>query len=154
MRIETDNHQITMLNVLKDKLLLSSLGQIFVIKDFTIENFIEDRLFGRKKTVKYITDFKIEIYNDYAKFLGLLSGNSCESVLHRYDLYMMRQQWINFMEQLKAFGFQIVPVNDMTLLEKAFEAGREYQEYKGIANLEEKSWNFTFAKWCEKNNIK
>jgi hypothetical protein len=35
-------------------------------------------------------------------------------------------------------------------LKDAFEAGREYQEYKSNANLEEKSWNYTFEKWYEK----
>jgi hypothetical protein len=40
-----------------------------------------------------------------------------------------------------------------TLLKDAFEAGCEYQEYKSNVNLEEKSWEYTFEKWCEKNNI-
>jgi len=39
----------------------------------------------------------------------------------------------------------------MAELRDAFEAGREYQEYKGNANLEEKSWDKTFEKWYEKN---
>ncbi len=32
-------------------------------------------------------------------------------------------------------------------LKEAFEAGREYQAYKENANLEEKSWEYTFEKW-------
>lgn len=35
-------------------------------------------------------------------------------------------------------------------LKDAFEAGREYQEYKHNANLEEKSWDYTFEKWLER----
>jgi hypothetical protein len=35
-------------------------------------------------------------------------------------------------------------------LQNAFEAGREYQEYKGNINLEEKSWEYTFEKWFDK----
>lgn len=35
-------------------------------------------------------------------------------------------------------------------LKDAFEAGREYQEYKHNANLEEKSWGYTFEKWFER----
>jgi hypothetical protein len=35
-------------------------------------------------------------------------------------------------------------------LKEAFEAGREYQEYKSNANLEEKSWEYTFDKWYER----
>lgn len=38
----------------------------------------------------------------------------------------------------------------MAELSDAFEAGREYQEYKGNANLEEKSWDKTFEKWYER----
>jgi NhaP-type Na+/H+ or K+/H+ antiporter len=38
----------------------------------------------------------------------------------------------------------------MSELRDAFEAGREYQEYKGNANLEEKSWEYTFDKWYER----
>jgi len=41
----------------------------------------------------------------------------------------------------------------LNMMEKAFEAGREYQEYKSNANLEEKSCGYTFAKWCEKQGI-
>jgi len=41
-------------------------------------------------------------------------------------------------------------MNIKEILLKAFEAGREYQEYKSNINLEEKSWDYTFDKWYEK----
>ncbi len=36
-------------------------------------------------------------------------------------------------------------------LKEAFEAGQEYQAYRENANLEEKSWEYTFEKWYERN---
>jgi hypothetical protein len=35
-------------------------------------------------------------------------------------------------------------------IKEAFEAGREYQAYKENANLEEKSWEYTFEKWFDR----
>jgi hypothetical protein len=110
MKYEIDDNKITMLGVVKDKLLLSSLGQIFVIKDFIVENGIETGLFGGKHNVKYITDIKIYAYNNEGKFLGVMRNNGCESMLSRYDFYVMRQQFVDFMEQLKSFGFEIVKI--------------------------------------------
>lgn len=110
MKYEIDDNKITMLSVVKDKLLLSSLGQIFVVKDFTVENGIETGLFGGKHKVKYITEIKIYTYNNEGKFLGVMRDDSCESMLSRYDFYVMRQQFVEFMEQLKSFGFEIVKI--------------------------------------------
>jgi hypothetical protein len=112
MKTETYDNQITMLGVVKDKLLLSSLGQIFVVKDFTVENGIEVGLFGKKHEVKYITSIKIYTYNGEGKFLGVLRDGACESMLHRYDFYVMRQQWVDFNDQLKSFGFKIVKIEE------------------------------------------
>jgi hypothetical protein len=56
-------------------------------------------------------------------------------------------------KQGDALSEEIVNLLNKNLLAEAFEAGREYQEYKSNANLEEKSWEYTFAKWCEKNGI-
>jgi hypothetical protein len=117
MKIETYDNQITMLDSVKGKLLLSSLGQIFCVKDFTIEHAIEVGIFGGKKHVKYITDLKIYTYHPQGKFLGVVREDACESMLHRYDFYIMRDQWIEFKEQLKAFGFEIQKI-ETEVLEK------------------------------------
>jgi hypothetical protein len=112
IKIKMYDNQITMLFVVKGKLLLSSLGQIFVVKKFTVEDGVEEGLFGRKKKVKYITDIEILTYSNEGKFLGLVRDNNCESMLRHYDFYIMRQQWVDFMEQLKSFGFKIVKIDE------------------------------------------
>ena len=111
IKIKTYDNQITMLTIVKGKLLLSSLGQIFVVKKFTIEDGIETRSFGRERKVKYITDLEILTYSNEGKFLGVVHDNNCESML-RHDFYIMRQQWVDFMEQLKSFGFKIVKIDE------------------------------------------
>lgn len=110
MKTETNDYRITMLGVVKDKLLLSSLGQIFVVNDFTVEYGIKTGLFGRKHKTDYITSMKIYTYNDQGKFLGTLGDDACESMLRLYDFYVMRQQFVDFIEQLKAFGFEVVKI--------------------------------------------
>jgi hypothetical protein len=70
-----------------------------------------------------------------------------------YNLYYFREVWVKFNEQLQAFGLEVRTKEDSTLFFEAFEAGREYQEYKSNANLEKESWKYTYAKWCEKKGI-
>lgn len=110
MKYEIEDNLITMLGVLKNYMLLSSLGQIFVVKDFAVENGIRKGLFGGKYEVKYLTKLKIYTYNNQGKFLGVMRDDGCEGMLRHYDFYMMRQQFVDFMEQLKAFGFEIVKI--------------------------------------------
>lgn len=110
MKYEIDDNKITMLGVVKDKLLLSSLSQIFVVKDFKVEEATETGIFGRKHNVKYITNIKIFTYNNQGKFLGVMRDDGCEAMLAHYDFYVMRQHFVDFMEQLKVFGFEIVKI--------------------------------------------
>jgi hypothetical protein len=112
MKVETYDNQITMLGTLKNQLLLSSLGQIFVVKSFKVVEEQEKRLFGGTKTVKYFTSLVINTYHPQGKFLGVLREDACESMLHRYDFYVMRDQWVEFKEQLKSFGFEIVKIKE------------------------------------------
>lgn len=55
-------------------------------------------------------------------------------------------------KQGDALSEEIVKLLNISFKE-AFEAGREYQEYKSNARLEVESWKYTYAKWCEKNGI-
>ena len=110
MKYETYDNQITMLGVVKDKLLFSSLGQIFVVRDFTVKEETETGLFGGKHKKNYITSINILSYNSVGKFLGIFRDSACEHMLRHYDFYVMRQQWLDFMEQLKSFGFEIVKI--------------------------------------------
>jgi hypothetical protein len=163
MRIKVSDSDVLALEQNQKKLLfIISLAQIFVIDSFRIEEVeeiqkIKKGLFKPTNSVpvkqKYLVDIVINTYHKEGKFLGTLSDKAVEQFICR-DFYVLRSNWIALKEMIKAFGFDVVPTSDTTLLERAFEAGREYQEYKGNANLEEKSWELTFSKWCEKNNIK
>ena len=107
MDLEIDANKITMLSTLKGKALLSSLGQLFVVKDFTIKEEVKKGILGRERRTNYLKEIKIFTYHQQGKFLGTLREDACESMLHRYDFYVMRQQWIDFCDQLKAFGFKV-----------------------------------------------
>src|ERR1035437_993534 len=152
MKIEIDEQKLNMLNVIKNKVLMRE-GQILILTNFIVEEVNE-----KKETIKviYITSMELQAYHYDGKFIGTASETVCDHYLSYADFYRLRQNWIDLNDQLKAFGFQVMKIdnNEKTLLERAFEAGREYQEHKGNLNLEEKSWDLTFTKWCEKNNIK
>lgn len=144
------------LNVLKGKILLKD-ERLYKIIDFVIieVNEPQGKTFWGKalplKKVRYLTNINILTYNTRGKYFGHAADDYCEDLIVWYDLLSLHEQWNNLVEQINAFGYKLTN-ND--LLEQAFEAGREYQEYKGNTNLEEKSWDYTFSKWCEKNNIK
>ena len=161
MKTKINEQKLNMLNVIKNKVLLRE-GQILILTNFTVEeiNEINYKFFGKTEAikVKYITSMRLQAYHAEGKFLGFASDTVCNRYLNYVDFYKLRQNWIDLNDQLKSFGFQVMKIddNEKTLLERAFEAGREYQGYKNNLNLEEKekSWNLTFTKWCEKNNIK
>ena len=162
MKIKVQDSDILTLENLKGKMImLSDTPKVYIIVDFKIEEveetIVKKKLFQEKQIIpvkqKYIVSLEIHAWHSTGKFLGTMADDSAEWVIRR-DLYRVRQNWVDFCDQLRGFGFKVVKTSDVTLLEQAFEAGREYQEYKGKANLEEKSWDYTFAKWCEKNNIK
>ena len=111
MEEEISERFVTMLNVLKGKLLLSSLGQVFVIKDFTYREGTKKGLFGGEKKTLYLTGITIYTYHEKGKFIGIVKEDTAVSMLNRYDFYVMRQQWIDFCDTLKAFGFEIKPIN-------------------------------------------
>lgn len=108
MKIKIGDHGITMLNVLKGKMLLnSSRVRIYIINDFTIVEETKKNMFGIEKKHKYITDIKIFTYHPDGKFLGKFNEDGCKDFLTHYDLYIMRQQWCDFEDQLKAFNLII-----------------------------------------------
>ena len=159
MKIKVKDSDILTLENLKGKMLmLGDCNKVYKIADFKTveleETVVTKKLFKAKTTdvvkQKYIIFLEIHAWHSTGKFLGTMADNSAEWLIRR-DLYYIRQNWVDFCDQLRGFGFSIIKE---TLLEQVFEAGREYQEYKGNANLEEKSWDYTFSKWCEKNNIK
>lgn len=160
MKKEIRPDQLNTLYANKQKILLLDNGTIVVIWDFKIEKETvtpKPSIFNKNpkpKEVIYLTHMEVRAYNLERKFLGTMGEDFCDFLITMYNINYFREKWIKLNDQLEGFGLAVVKKSDKTLLEKAFEAGREYQEYKGNVNLEEKSWDYTFAKWCEKNNIK
>ena len=116
MKEEISFETITMLNAVKNSLLLDSRNmQLFVVKDFTIESETthDNGLFHNKTVTRnYLTSCKIVTYHTDAKFIGTLRDDSCKHMVILYDFYYMRDSWIKFREQLKAFGFGVSKIID------------------------------------------
>jgi len=153
MKIKVSRGNVLMLEQLKGKLLLGDNSTLYIIKNFKVEKEVKKHMVMMDEEVEYLTSCEIEMYFWRGKFVALLTPESVETMLIMRDMYKMRQYWLDFREQLQHFGLDVVEQSALNMMEKAFEAGREYQEYKSNANLEEKSWDYTFAKWCEKQGI-
>jgi hypothetical protein len=112
MKEEISNNTITMLNAVKNFLLLDSRNmRLFVINDFTVETETTNHksLFGEKTITKnFLTSIKIIAYHMDAKFIGTLHDDDCKHMVILYDFYVMRDNWIKFREQLKCFGFDVL----------------------------------------------
>jgi hypothetical protein len=155
MKITVNRETVLMLEKLKGKLLMGEASTIYVIQDFTVERqSVKCSRFSKSyKWVEYLTKCEIQMYYWRGKFVATMTDESVENLIIYRDFYRMRQDWVDFGEQLQHFGLAVIDNKPLNLLEKAFEAGREYQAYKEHANLEEKSWDYTFPKWCEKKGI-
>ncbi len=117
MKYKLRDDQVTMLDQLKGKMLMASSSShigIYCIIDYKIteEHEIKERLFREDKqvTVKYLTGMKMNAFHHEGKFLATLTDDCVERYLTFFNLYYFRQCWIDFQEQLRAFGFKIVEI--------------------------------------------
>jgi hypothetical protein len=120
MRIKISEIDLLTFNNLKGKMLLKSdTHRLYVIADFKTE-VVEETVMEKpslfKKAVPvqkkqlYLTGVNVHAWHSTGKFLGDLTDDSAEWLLRR-DLYRIRQNWIDFCDQLKAFGFKIAEIN-------------------------------------------
>ena len=115
MKKKIDRNTLDMLGVLKRSMLMTSKGILFVVDYFKHETIEEEEksFFGlKKKVVKniYLTDLTIIGYNTEGKFMGTLSDEQAWSLIYFYNLYTCRQNWVDFEEELKAFGFELTKI--------------------------------------------
>lgn len=156
--LEIDEQKQIQLSILKGKMLMWD-DFLYKIEDYNVKETKEtpEKSFfnwhPKEKTTLVLISIKILAYNSDGKFIGYLTKESAERMVSIYNLYYFREVWVKFNEQLQAFGLKVRKTNDTTLLFEAFEAGREYQEYKSNVRLEVESWKHTYAKWCEKKGI-
>jgi len=116
MKIKTYPQALLMLKSNLNKILLKD-SHIYVITEIESieeeEEIVKKANFFRKGSTKkvvntYITKLVIESTHNTGKFVGVLTDESCESFIHWYDLYKLRQNWLNLKEQIELFGFHIV----------------------------------------------
>jgi hypothetical protein len=66
------------------------------------------KIIEEAKKVRYITNAKIVSYNEKGRFLGYhTDANWIEMFLKDIRLMDFRYNWLNFVESLKAWGFEI-----------------------------------------------
>jgi hypothetical protein len=125
MKIKIKEVDVLMLKTLQGKMLLkidtAHSHRLYVIMNFKIseesETVVHKKGFWKKTTTEtiekqlYLTAADVNAWHSQGKFLGTLSDESAEWLLRR-DLYDLRQNWIDFCDQLKAFGLKVVEIPD------------------------------------------
>ncbi len=112
VNIKISENKETELNCLKDKMLMKN-NFLYCIEDYKVEEIMEKQkktLFGRHRPLKkalYVTDMTLRAYNGNGKFLGYMREDACYRFLIYYNLYNFHETWVKFLEQLKAFGFEV-----------------------------------------------
>ena len=112
VNIKISENKETELSTLKGKMLMKD-NFLYCIEDYKVEEIMEKQkktLFGRHRPLKkalYVTSLNVRAYNSDGKFLGYMKEDACDYFLTRYKLYWFREVWVKFVEQLKAFGFEV-----------------------------------------------
>ena len=122
MKIKIKETDVLMLNQLKGKMLLkvdtAHSHRLYTIMRYKTEEITETvmekpsiwkKAVPVQKTQLYLTGADVNAWHSQGKFLGTLSDESAEWLLRR-DLYDLRQNWIDFCDQLKAFGLKVVEI--------------------------------------------
>jgi hypothetical protein len=115
MKKELDSTLLTTLEQLKDKMLLrKDSSHLLRITGFTVVKSEESRIFSKKMVTKsYLTDVRIESFHPDGRFLGILTDDSAHKYVEYYNLYALRQNWVDFLQQLEAFGLEVVKKDDV-----------------------------------------
>ena len=123
MKLKITETDVLTFNNLKGKILMrGDTPRLYKIVDFKTEEVTETRMEKPgmfKKAVPvvkkqlYLTAVDIHAWHSTGKFLGTLTDDSASWVLHR-DLYRIRQNWIDFCDQLKSFGLQVTEIPETT----------------------------------------
>lgn len=117
MNIEISQSTKTQLGILKDKMLMRD-GVLYKITDFEIETVTvtpEKTFFNRNpkpKTQLILKSIRILGYNSEGRFLGTFDEGACRRLVTWFDLYYFRNNWINFNEQLQAFGLEVKKIEE------------------------------------------
>lgn len=101
---------------LNDMLLIKSISFLCCIDEFNVDEVeeVKKHWFKPDETVKvkYLTNLVVLGYNIDKKFLGSVSEETIEHSFVYKDLTKLRQNWLDFKEQLKAFGAVVEKIKE------------------------------------------
>ena len=122
VNIHIDENKEIQLSTLKGKMLMKD-NFLYRIDDYKVEEIIETpekSLFNRHpkaKTALVLTSLNIRAYHGEAKFLGYMKEDACKHFLSWFNLFGFRNIWLQFNEQLQAFGLEIKEIEPQIKLE-------------------------------------
>lgn len=117
MRLKVTDSQINKIERNSKSILMSTERRIFVIDDYTVEECEEPKKTFLKKSKelvknKYLTSAVVLGYNTEGKFLGSMNDQGVENFFMFTNFDKMRQRWLDFKEELKAFHLEIKHVEE------------------------------------------
>jgi len=104
MNIIVSDNQLCSIKNNVEKLLMCD-DHLFIIVELKTEIKSIKGFFGKLTNQEVITNVKMLGYNFKGKFVGFIDESEMDMILSIYDFYQLRNNWLAFKEQLKAFGF-------------------------------------------------
>lgn len=116
MKIKVDTQTLNALKVNVDNMIMMN-NHLYCITE--LESVKEEREIVKPKTwfcdeeVKKVTEYfvtkiVIESVHSEGKFLGTLTDEACENIICFYNIYKLRQNWLDIKNQIDLFGYTIV----------------------------------------------
>jgi len=114
MKIKIDKTQLNTLLRLQNFLMLNHNNGIVVLKEIKYKKIIENYGWKNRKEreVYYLIGGYMNGYNNEGHFLGTHGDGVLEYYLNFRNFDIMRNNFLNFQTQLKAFGFNIKKIEE------------------------------------------
>ena len=115
INLEIDESKQIQLSTLKGKMLMKD-SFLYRIDDYEIQEVTEtpEKSFFNKhpksKKKLILTWITIRAYHGDAKFLGYMKEDACKHFLSWFNLFGFRNIWLQFNEQLQAFGLEVIKI--------------------------------------------
>jgi len=118
MKIKINNDQIILsLEKVKGKMLMKE-KDLFCIQNFETITETEEKSIKKfsseteKIKITYVTLLVIRVYHQTGKFVGTYTDKAAEEFISHYDLFKLRQNWKDFLEQLNAFDLDVCEIDE------------------------------------------
>lgn len=116
MKLEISENTLSTINIQLKNILMGQNRLLYIESFKTITEDVKvEPFWGKSRIVKktYLTEIKIVGYNPNGDFIGYYSDETCEQIIGYYDLHKMRKNWIEFRNQLKAFGVDVLKIKEL-----------------------------------------